>query len=174
MYFPHSLHSLPPSSPTIPHSLLLPYASARIREEISSYPLTAQGTSSVTRRAGFLVNTAVDLTLSQNTNVVELCNRLVKDRSQLTYYNSGIGTYATPSWKSWTYRKQVWGHKLDLAIAWYDPIVDGVLLSTVFSGALRGSSSRHIVGSAKIMKRVIAFIFLVRAQPVPFAVTDSS
>lgn len=37
---------------------------------------------------------------------------------QLTYYNSGIGTYAKPSWRSWTYIKQVLDHKIDLAIAW--------------------------------------------------------
>ncbi|EMD32007.1 hypothetical protein CERSUDRAFT_99715 [Gelatoporia subvermispora B] len=64
---------------------------------------------------------------SKNTNVIELY-RLVKKPSdddsdtdsfvQLTYYNSGIGTYAKPSWKSGHYRKQVIDHKIDLAIAW--------------------------------------------------------
>ena len=53
----------------------------------------------------------------QNTNVVELYSRLVKDDKQLTFYNSGIGTYAKPSWKSWDYRKQVIMNKLDLAFA---------------------------------------------------------
>lgn len=57
--------------------------------------------------------------LLQNTNVVELYSRLEKNEKQLTFYNSGIGTYATPSFKSWGYIKQVIGHKLDLAIAWY-------------------------------------------------------
>ncbi|EMD30969.1 hypothetical protein CERSUDRAFT_100829 [Gelatoporia subvermispora B] len=55
-----------------------------------------------------------------NTNVIELY-RLVKKRpddDQLTYYNSGIGTYAKPSWKSLHYLKQVVDHKIDLAIAW--------------------------------------------------------
>ncbi|KZV99921.1 hypothetical protein EXIGLDRAFT_668028 [Exidia glandulosa HHB12029] len=55
----------------------------------------------------------------KNTNVVELYSRLVKDPdTQITFYNSGIGTYATPSWKSWSYYQQVLGHKIDLAIAW--------------------------------------------------------
>ena len=54
----------------------------------------------------------------QNTNVIELYNRLVKDDAQLTYYDSGIGTYAQPSWKSWNYWKQVVDNKIDLAIAW--------------------------------------------------------
>ncbi|EMD41251.1 hypothetical protein CERSUDRAFT_101783 [Gelatoporia subvermispora B] len=56
----------------------------------------------------------------KNTNVVELY-RLVKKLpgdDQLTYYNSGIGTYAKPSWRSWQHLKQVADHKIDLAIAW--------------------------------------------------------
>lgn len=55
----------------------------------------------------------------QNTNVVEFYSRLTKDENQLTFYNSGIGTYATPSFRSWAYWKQAFGHKVDLAIAWY-------------------------------------------------------
>jgi uncharacterized protein (DUF2235 family) len=42
----------------------------------------------------------------------------VKDETQLTYYNSGIGTYAKPSWKSYSYMKKVMSNKIDLAIAW--------------------------------------------------------
>ncbi|EJD37473.1 hypothetical protein AURDEDRAFT_73269 [Auricularia subglabra TFB-10046 SS5] len=54
---------------------------------------------------------------TKNTNVVELYSRLIKDEHQLTFYNSGIGTYAKPSWKSWEYFKQVVANKLDLAFA---------------------------------------------------------
>ena len=54
----------------------------------------------------------------QNTNVIELYSQLVKNDTQLTYYDSGIGTYARPSWKSWNYWKQVVDNKIDLAIAW--------------------------------------------------------
>jgi hypothetical protein len=54
----------------------------------------------------------------QNTNVIELYSQLVKDLRQLTYYDSGIGTYAQPSWKSLSYWKQVVDNKIDLAIAW--------------------------------------------------------
>ncbi|THV02703.1 WD40 repeat-like protein [Dendrothele bispora CBS 962.96] len=54
----------------------------------------------------------------KNTNVVELYNRLEKNATQLTYYNSGIGTYAKESWMSPKYMKQVFGHKVDMAIAW--------------------------------------------------------
>ncbi|KAF8588043.1 hypothetical protein K439DRAFT_1336270 [Ramaria rubella] len=53
-----------------------------------------------------------------NTNVIELYSQLVQSENQLTYYNSGIGTYAKPSWKSLSYAKQVIDHKIDLAIAW--------------------------------------------------------
>jgi hypothetical protein len=44
---------------------------------------------------------------------------MIKDDVQLTYYNSGIGTYARPSWRSYTYLKQGLDNKIDLAIAWY-------------------------------------------------------
>ncbi|KAE9399728.1 WD40 repeat-like protein [Gymnopus androsaceus JB14] len=54
---------------------------------------------------------------AKNTNIVELYSRLVKDDRQLTFYNSGIGTYAEPSWKSPSYWKQVITNKLDLALA---------------------------------------------------------
>ncbi|TFK27916.1 WD40 repeat-like protein, partial [Coprinopsis marcescibilis] len=56
----------------------------------------------------------------QNTNVIELYNLLLKgpnDR-QLTWYNSGIGTYAEPHWRSLEYWLQVLYHKIDLLIAW--------------------------------------------------------
>ncbi|KAF8696472.1 alternative mRNA splicing, via spliceosome, partial [Rhizoctonia solani] len=54
----------------------------------------------------------------KNTNVVEMYRYIKKDESQLTYYNSGIGTFAKPSWRSWSYYKQVLYHNIDLAIAW--------------------------------------------------------
>ena len=54
----------------------------------------------------------------QNTNVIELYSQLKNDHKQITYYDSGIGTYAKPSWKSWKYLKQVVDNKIDLAIAW--------------------------------------------------------
>lgn len=56
---------------------------------------------------------------TQNTNVVELYSRLEKNRDQLTFYNSGIGTYATPSWRSMEYWLRVAESKVDLAIALY-------------------------------------------------------
>jgi len=56
----------------------------------------------------------------KNTNVIELYNLILKeDRpEQRTWYNSGIGTYARPSWKSLKFYQQVLEHKIDLAIAW--------------------------------------------------------
>ncbi|KAJ8092922.1 hypothetical protein PM082_023558 [Marasmius tenuissimus] len=54
-----------------------------------------------------------------NSNVVELYSRLVKDESQLTYYNSGIGTFPKPSWKSFSYYKKKTAHVIDMAIAWW-------------------------------------------------------
>lgn len=42
-----------------------------------------------------------------------------KNITQITFYNSGIGTYAQPSW-TWSLRYwlKVLGHKIDLGIAW--------------------------------------------------------
>ncbi|KAJ8521780.1 hypothetical protein ONZ45_g1557 [Pleurotus djamor] len=70
-----------------------------------------------------------------STNVVELFSRLIKDITknaadhtveQLVYYNSGIGTYARPTYRSWNYVKQVIDHTIDTAIAWnFEAIVHG-------------------------------------------------
>ncbi|KAJ6560510.1 hypothetical protein DFH09DRAFT_921570 [Mycena vulgaris] len=56
-----------------------------------------------------------------NTNVVELHSRILKHHpsaQQLTFYVSGIGTYAPPSFRSLAYWSQVLANILDLAIAW--------------------------------------------------------
>lgn len=59
------------------------------------------------------------LPIPQNTNVIEIYGLLKKDARQLTLYNSGVGTYAQPSWKSLAYWKHCLGDKFDLAVAWY-------------------------------------------------------
>ena len=55
--------------------------------------------------------------------MIELYNLVLKEveeiPGQLTWYNSGIGTYAQPSWKSLSYYTQALLHKADVAIAWY-------------------------------------------------------
>ena len=55
---------------------------------------------------------------AQNTNVTELYRLLDKDETQVTFYNSGIGTYARPSWRSLSYWKQAMDNTIELAIAW--------------------------------------------------------
>ncbi|KAJ3874464.1 WD40 repeat-like protein [Lentinula edodes] len=54
----------------------------------------------------------------KNTNVVELYSRLVKNKHQLTFYNSGIGTYAKPSWQSISYQLKRVDNFIDMGIAW--------------------------------------------------------
>ncbi|GAB1526611.1 hypothetical protein RhiTH_009780, partial [Rhizoctonia solani] len=54
----------------------------------------------------------------KNTHVVELYSRIKKDSTQLTYYNSGIGTYARPFMWSFAYQKQQLFNMIDLAVAW--------------------------------------------------------
>ncbi|ELU38023.1 hypothetical protein AG1IA_07948 [Rhizoctonia solani AG-1 IA] len=48
----------------------------------------------------------------------QLYSRIEKDETQLTYYNSGVGTYARPFWWSFAYQKQQILNQIDLAIAW--------------------------------------------------------
>ncbi|KAF8600993.1 hypothetical protein BDV93DRAFT_446563 [Ceratobasidium sp. AG-I] len=74
----------------------------------------------------------------KNTNVIELYSHIKKDDSQLTYYNSGIGTFAEPSWRSYTYMKQVLDNVIDLAIAWN--------LEKVIIGAYRWLSDTYQPG----------------------------
>jgi uncharacterized protein (DUF2235 family) len=56
----------------------------------------------------------------KNTNVIELYDMLVKgdDTIQMTWYNSGVGTYARPSWRSLQYYIQIIYHIIDMMIAW--------------------------------------------------------
>ncbi|KAF8749065.1 alternative mRNA splicing, via spliceosome [Rhizoctonia solani] len=62
----------------------------------------------------------------KNTNVVELYSRITKDSTQLTYYNSGVGTYARPFWWSFAYLKQQLAGIIDLMIAWnFDQVIIG-------------------------------------------------
>ncbi|THV02718.1 WD40 repeat-like protein [Dendrothele bispora CBS 962.96] len=74
------------------------------------------------RREGRNLVVCIDGTANQfgtkNTNVVELHSRLVKSDEQLTYYNSGIGTYVKPSLWSPSYWKQFLKHSADMAVAW--------------------------------------------------------
>ncbi|KAF5337442.1 hypothetical protein D9758_017165 [Tetrapyrgos nigripes] len=62
----------------------------------------------------------------ENTNVVELCSRIIKDEydtPQLTYYNSGIGTYTSSSRAS---IRQTFWNVLDLMFAWkFERVVQG-------------------------------------------------
>ncbi|KZP16562.1 hypothetical protein FIBSPDRAFT_748690 [Athelia psychrophila] len=55
-----------------------------------------------------------------NTNVIELYSQILKDKhgEQLTYYDSGIGTYATPTGMSWSHLMLVMENKVDLVTAW--------------------------------------------------------
>ncbi|KAL0059017.1 hypothetical protein AAF712_014255, partial [Marasmius tenuissimus] len=53
----------------------------------------------------------------KNSNVVELYSRLVKDDSQLTYYNSGIGTYPQPSLASLSFYTRGAANIFDMAFA---------------------------------------------------------
>lgn len=59
----------------------------------------------------------------KSTNVIQLYSQIIKDDSQITYYNSGIGTYAAPSWKSLSYWKQVIDNSVDLGIAWFESML---------------------------------------------------
>ncbi|KAF8602111.1 hypothetical protein BDV93DRAFT_406213, partial [Ceratobasidium sp. AG-I] len=53
----------------------------------------------------------------KNTNVVELYSHVIKNESQLTYYNSGIGTYAKPTRTSPSHWIKVIASNLDVLFA---------------------------------------------------------
>ncbi|QRW06859.1 hypothetical protein RhiLY_05858 [Ceratobasidium sp. AG-Ba] len=74
----------------------------------------------------------------KNTNVIELYSHIEKSDTQLTYYNSGVGTYAKPSWRSLSYQKQRLDNAVDLAIAWN--------LEKVIIGAYRWLSDSYRPG----------------------------
>ena len=77
--------------------------------------------------------------IEKNTNVIELYNLILKEdgHNQRTWYNSGIGTYARPSWKSFKFYRQVLSHKIDLAIAWCVESLISILCSRFTSGSFR-------------------------------------
>ncbi|KAI0052957.1 WD40 repeat-like protein [Auriscalpium vulgare] len=54
----------------------------------------------------------------KNTNVVELYKSLIKDDDQLTYYDSGIGTYVSEDANWFSCWKQAAKHKGDMMFAW--------------------------------------------------------
>ncbi|KAI0039967.1 hypothetical protein FA95DRAFT_1503519, partial [Auriscalpium vulgare] len=54
----------------------------------------------------------------KNTNVVELYKSLIKDDDQLTYYDSGIGTYVSEDATCFFRWKQAAKHKGDMMFAW--------------------------------------------------------
>jgi uncharacterized protein (DUF2235 family) len=77
--------------------------------------------------------------VEKNTNVIELYKLILKEveHNQRTWYNSGIGTYARPSWKSFKFYRQVLAHKIDLAIAWWVAYSSSVSCSHFTSFGLR-------------------------------------
>ena len=101
--------------------------------------------------------------LQKNTNVIELYNLILKEEenNQHTWYNSGIGTYARPSWKSLKYYRKVLYHKIDLAIAWY---VDRSLTTPqsydlIHSGILSEPFWLRIAGCRTITSLVIVYFY---------------
>lgn len=57
---------------------------------------------------------------SQNTNVVELHSRIIRNSTPvlLKCYLSGIGTYVPPSTGSLSYLREKLWNKIDMSIAW--------------------------------------------------------
>jgi uncharacterized protein (DUF2235 family) len=106
--------------------------------------------------------------VEKNTNVIELYNLILKkvEHNQRTWYNSGIGTYARPSWKSFKFYRQVLSHKIDLAIAWCVEsshyLFHALILPLAQSGILKERFWLHTSGCQVIMRKVIVFFCSVR------------
>ena len=83
---------------------------------------------------------------------------------QLTFYNSGIGTLAVPSYKLPKYLKRYLSHKIDLAIAWcvvsHSPINDAQ--HSVLAGDSRKLCLALINGLLRTIRMETVFISLVR------------
>ncbi|KAJ8521316.1 hypothetical protein ONZ45_g1998 [Pleurotus djamor] len=105
-----------------------PLKAESLREDLpptispATHPQTVRRTLCIHTKKGRNLVVNLDGTANQfserSTNVVELFSRLIKDEGQMVYYDSGIGTYAPPSFKSFSYLKQVIYHAIDTAIAW--------------------------------------------------------
>ena len=96
---------------------------------------------------------------------MELYARIEKSDKQLSYYNSGIGTFANPSRKlSWSYLTMVADNKIDLAIAWYDlfSFVSTSKQPQSSPGTLRKLLSLPIAGYQTILALVIRSSCLVQ------------
>ncbi|QRV78733.1 hypothetical protein RhiJN_06748 [Ceratobasidium sp. AG-Ba] len=113
----------------------------------------------------------------KNTNVVELYSRIKKDSTQLTYYNSGVGTYARPFWWSLESQKQKMLNRIDLAIAWnFEKVVLGAYrwLADTYQpgdqiflfGFSRGAYQVRTLG-AMIAK--VGLIYPGNQEQIPFA-----
>ncbi|ETW76212.1 hypothetical protein HETIRDRAFT_329764 [Heterobasidion irregulare TC 32-1] len=114
----------------------------------------------------------------KNTNVVELHSRIIKGPGQLSYYNSGIGTYAPPS--AWTFGhwRRLVSSKVDLAIAlrferivqrayrWltdhYEP-GDSIFLFGFSRGAYQ---VRTLAG---MIEKVVGLMYPGNIEQIPFA-----
>ncbi|KAJ8514716.1 hypothetical protein ONZ45_g7778 [Pleurotus djamor] len=102
--------SLP--QPTTTENLANPFSKAQVRTSGCPYSNNA-------RNLVVCIDGTANQFSAKSTNIIELFSRLVKDEEgQLAFYNSGIGTYAKPSFRSFGYLKQVVYHTIDMAIAW--------------------------------------------------------
>ena len=101
----------------------------------------------------------------KNTNVIELYNLILKEveDNQKTWYNSGIGTYAQPSWKSLKFYKKTLYHTIDLAIAWCAEwsFSRSHRLHLVYSGISNGRFWVHTAGCRIITFQAIVSFCLV-------------
>jgi len=140
--------------------------------ETLSFVLTVPQISSA-RRCGFGGCSVILLAdiIEKNTNVIELYNLILKEdeHNQRTWYNSGIGTYARPSWKSFKFYRQVLSHKIDLAIAWCVELLMSIYAldsPLVHLGILKQRFWLRIDGFRTTISPVIVYICSVRLSTI--------
>ncbi|KAH9485828.1 hypothetical protein JR316_0002743 [Psilocybe cubensis] len=108
------------SGPTSPSITIDNSASSENESHLESHHIPCFCVPLSNQRFGRNLVVTIDGTANQfglkNTNIVELYSRLVKDEGQLTYYNSGIGTYV-PDSASWASFSQFISHQWDKAFA---------------------------------------------------------
>ncbi|KZP19845.1 hypothetical protein FIBSPDRAFT_743285 [Athelia psychrophila] len=129
--------------------------------EYSSYTCKCRSDTGSTERQRRNLVICIDGTSNKcgiaNTNVIKLHSQILKDESdeQLTYYDSGIGTYATPTGMSLSHLMLVMQNKVDMVIAWN--------LEKVIIGAYQWLSNHYREGDKIFLFGFSRGAFQVRA-----------
>ncbi|QRW11150.1 WD40 repeat protein [Ceratobasidium sp. AG-Ba] len=142
-------------------------------DEVATHDNHVQNESNPGRNLVVCIDGTSNKFSQKSTNVVELFGHVEKNDAQLTYYNSGVGTYARPSWRGLSEVKKIIGKGLDLVVAWsferdimaaYDSFHQ--VLTALRSGFSRGAYQVRVLAA---MIHSVGLIYPGNKQQIPFA-----